>query len=826
MDNDTDSALEYVDAALSSTEQGCSGNSRDRSSLHASSIDMSTVILTGTCSPVGAASGSATPTSTALEDDSAAPLCSDSLTPSSAGPRQCGCPKTKPTVYGPKQRVGCPRKLNKTGFEGDGSQPPTKWPWGWPQKVVALTEVRFQEIEKKIIVPGTRPQLPLCIGSSISDILQPSCGASTSATPAAMPTHYATGFKSLSNQDGRPMSYMVVPDEDPEHSLHGEKNGEDERDREDEGDGAGIGKEDEEEEKDVNDNEEGAAQSAPCFSRQPLPRHVMSAFLSIIEECKKCVHGCPPLYAIHKMFWVHPKDIFFILEEYHMHFQPEKRYQLFPPFEDKGPHGQHGYVPSSQWFQDVYDTFIEQHKPGITQHMSMLTTKICAIDHSFKITKHIIRLNGEIIFTALLTITNEKGEIRIIVKDTTQSINDAISTILKEVPDDKGEIVLGFDSEWNVELSPQGFVRQLGKTVVVQIAYKESVFILQLQDALSQGSLPEQLQLFLLHPHIQKVGRMVNGDFTRLHQSSSSDSSQQNQFCGALDLGSLAKECLVIKKTGNCSLADLCTLILHKWLDKNTPLCTSQHWENRTLTSDQIMYVAKDAYASLMIYHELMKYPSPSSLSDTTPTYTPILLYTSTAAHANIIAKGRLLCSLTDNTVSATHVRITNSQALVEFTKVHVPGAIITSHEKCSLESFGTPPFQLICHRNHLHSFIPVPTPQPQVVSSLEIAQSAANTLSKLPPLLLFSDDLDLKEPKSLSLGDMLMGNLSDQNLADSDSGLSHPQPGASLLSGTDTIDSWDDKIHSHVLKDPWHFFYMIDVPANHGHRKIFAREL
>jgi hypothetical protein len=41
----------------------------------------------------------------------------------------------------------------------------------------------------------------------------------------------------------------------------------------------------------------------------------------------------------------------------------------------------------------------------------MLSAYICAIDHSHKITKHIVSVNGVPVFIGLLTVTNECGEI-------------------------------------------------------------------------------------------------------------------------------------------------------------------------------------------------------------------------------------------------------------------------------------------------------------------------------------------------------------------------------------------------------------------------------
>ncbi|TFK45259.1 hypothetical protein OE88DRAFT_1594242, partial [Heliocybe sulcata] len=85
----------------------------------------------------------------------------------------------------------------------------------------------------------------------------------------------------------------------------------------------------------------------------------------------------------------------------------------FPPFDDHSPDGYCGYVPSSQWLRDMYDDFISEHEDQLNQHTSMLTGQVCAIDHSHKITKHIFKLNGVEIYCGLLTVTNEKGEIRV-----------------------------------------------------------------------------------------------------------------------------------------------------------------------------------------------------------------------------------------------------------------------------------------------------------------------------------------------------------------------------------------------------------------------------
>ncbi len=57
----------------------------------------------------------------------------------------------------------------------------------------------------------------------------------------------------------------------------------------------------------------------------------------------------------------------------------------FLPFNDKSQNGFNGFIPSAQWLRDIYDHFMEAHRPDINQHTAMLSAHICAIDHSFKV---------------------------------------------------------------------------------------------------------------------------------------------------------------------------------------------------------------------------------------------------------------------------------------------------------------------------------------------------------------------------------------------------------------------------------------------------------
>jgi hypothetical protein len=63
------------------------------------------------------------------------------------------------------------------------------------------------------------------------------------------------------------------------------------------------------------------------------------------------------------------------------------KYNPFLPFDDTSTEGYHGYVLSAQLLRNIYDYYIEEHRPDITQHMAMLTADIIAIDHSHKVCK-------------------------------------------------------------------------------------------------------------------------------------------------------------------------------------------------------------------------------------------------------------------------------------------------------------------------------------------------------------------------------------------------------------------------------------------------------
>ncbi|PPQ75274.1 hypothetical protein CVT24_007402 [Panaeolus cyanescens] len=61
------------------------------------------------------------------------------------------------------------------------------------------------------------------------------------------------------------------------------------------------------------------------------------------------------------------------------------------------------------------------------------------------------------------------------------AINNTLSTIIDDLPVDETQpdLVIGFDCEWNVSISDNGSVFERGQIAIIQIAYQDRVFILQ-----------------------------------------------------------------------------------------------------------------------------------------------------------------------------------------------------------------------------------------------------------------------------------------------------------------------------------------------------------
>ncbi|KAF7290249.1 3'-5' exonuclease domain-containing protein [Mycena indigotica] len=545
-------------------------------------------------------------------------------------------------------------------------------------------------------------------------------------------------------------------------------------------------------------------------------------------------------------------------------------YEVYPAFED---HCTGGFTPSGQWLRDVYDDFIESHRNELNQHTAMGSGRVCAIDHSHKLAKHVFKVDGVPIFTALLTVTNEKGEIVVcvfvatkshsqfddalqrlahdlefyghclpevfytdnmvdkamleriflslleavipvekyshlplfdtpsfvcnpIVLDSETSINNTIQAILEDVPD-HGEIVVGFNSEWNVDMTQYGRFNGNSPPAVIQIAYREAVYILQVGEMLSRASLPNQLVNFLCHAQVIKAGRQVNGDLGRLATACNRPPSD---FQGGLDLAAFAKARFLVKKA-TLSLADLVASLLHQCLPKPASERISSNWSDNELSQAQLEYAARDAYASLRLYNKINEtpLPTPSTSAESPAPGMPVILLTD------------------DNKIPAARGTV------LTITDVLVPAAIIginkdDNKQPRSLASFGTAPFDVIAHHAHVRL---VPTPATTSSSTSSLSSSGPLPASETPPTEPSEDLISAFE--SLDEPDPV-----DAPPATAESATPDP---ASATAGVAALGEqacdylrYLHTVRSHVLKDIFHVFHMLYLSHTHGLRLAFIR--
>jgi hypothetical protein len=87
-----------------------------------------------------------------------------------------------------------------------------------------------------------------------------------------------------------------------------------------------------------------------------------------------------------------------------------KLYQPFSGFHDQS--GYCGLYPSRWYIKDIYMDYMEHIRPVLDQCMAALSGYILKWDHSFKLPKFMMKLEGTQVFTALFTIVNEWEQIR------------------------------------------------------------------------------------------------------------------------------------------------------------------------------------------------------------------------------------------------------------------------------------------------------------------------------------------------------------------------------------------------------------------------------
>ena len=84
-------------------------------------------------------------------------------------------------------------------------------------------------------------------------------------------------------------------------------------------------------------------------------------------------------------------------------------YQPFSNFDNQSEYA--GFYPSRWYINRIYMDYMEHIRPALDQCLSALTGYVIKWDHSFKLVKYMMKLDGVVTFAALFTLVNEFEQI-------------------------------------------------------------------------------------------------------------------------------------------------------------------------------------------------------------------------------------------------------------------------------------------------------------------------------------------------------------------------------------------------------------------------------
>jgi ribonuclease D len=175
-----------------------------------------------------------------------------------------------------------------------------------------------------------------------------------------------------------------------------------------------------------------------------------------------------------------------------------------------------------------------------------------------------------------LPIARFEGEVVIV--DEVSKTADAIEYLSRQT-------VLGVDTE-----SRPSFVRGVRyPTALVQIATEERCYLFRL----SQIGMPQELADIFANPNICKVGLAFKDDLNGLRRL------RNFKPVNCVDLQSIAGKYGIL----DLGLQKMFAICFGKKISKTQQLT---NWENVVLTPEQARYASTDAWATLLIYKELM----------------------------------------------------------------------------------------------------------------------------------------------------------------------------------------------------------------------------
>ena len=158
--------------------------------------------------------------------------------------------------------------------------------------------------------------------------------------------------------------------------------------------------------------------------------------------------------------------------------------------------------------------------------------------------------------------------------------------------------VIGFDTEW----VPSRKKNHENKTSVIQICTQpnKQCYVFQISE---MNGIPNKLMEIIEDINVTKTGVGIENDLSKLYQDFNID--QISLGKSHIDLSNMAKS-LSISCQKNWSLRRLTETLLEKTIQKSKSLQLS-NWEDFPLSDSQLQYAALDAYASLILYEELIR---------------------------------------------------------------------------------------------------------------------------------------------------------------------------------------------------------------------------
>ncbi|KAG2217078.1 hypothetical protein INT45_013105 [Circinella minor] len=555
-------------------------------------------------------------------------------------------------------------------------------------------------------------------------------------------------------------------------------------------------------------------------------------------------------------------------------------FQTFSPYEDKD--GYAGYIPSGQYLHTIYTVIINEIRHLIDKQMMVLGGRLLKGDHTFKIIKHLGRIDGSPTFLAVYTVCNKYEEIRMQLLVPTKSlkhlkfafdsmrdaynmygydhpeiffidnatgeqaflssvlpslIQDVVPVKLSEIKPNNQFLIVPIPEDVNIIiLSTYNEIKRTFERLL-----EDKPFVVgfdcewpydkytgtQGKLALIQIATSHNIWILKLTPlselpdSLQRF--LQDGDIKKVGRAVGGDLAKIhrdfNVLCqGDLELGRFCKERDVIHDA-RMSLADICKKVLGCSLPKVDDIRLSD-WDSDILSPQQIEYAARDAWAGLDAFNAVITRYFPVG---------KLVLKPLQGIHVSVqlqklweaVAYGKL--AKQDRVLGDITVR--KNQAIVTIKQVLKPAIILKAHKK-ALREFGDTPFNVIIDLKNLRTSKPTEVPSQNI--SRNITSTTATATDNNPVLddlinsSIDNNDTDSEDDDSIDDHEESTSN-NNSNRPHSVS-VTHEQINSSTTSQPSTISS--NPLPSRILKDAFHLMDMIRVSRKHGLVKEFARHL